>query len=157
MIRIAAGATLYTGTATPEGAVTGSVGDVFCRTDGGTGTTLYIKQSGAGTNTGWVAVTTTIPALDYKLKNTVADTTPGYLTDKLKAGANIGLTTENPAGNEDTLVALSDTPALSSSGVLYFGASGTDGTWRLTRSGNDLIFSRRESGAYVQKAAITAA
>jgi hypothetical protein len=43
------------GTGTPEGVVTGSVGDIFQRTDGGTSTTLYVKESGAG-NTGWVAV-----------------------------------------------------------------------------------------------------
>lgn len=46
---------VLSGTGTPEGAVTGSVGQLFRRTNGGTGTTLYIKESGAG-NTGWVAV-----------------------------------------------------------------------------------------------------
>ena len=43
------------GTATPEGAVTAPIGALFRRTDGSTGTTLYIKESGTG-NTGWVAV-----------------------------------------------------------------------------------------------------
>lgn len=43
---------LRTGTATPEAAVTGTVGDVFLRTDGDIGTSIYIKQSGSG-NTGW--------------------------------------------------------------------------------------------------------
>lgn len=42
------------GTGSPEGAVTSPIGDIFERTDGGTGTTLYIKESGAG-NTGWRA------------------------------------------------------------------------------------------------------
>jgi hypothetical protein len=42
------------GTGTPEAAVTAPVGSLFTRTDGGAGTTLYIKESGAG-NTGWVA------------------------------------------------------------------------------------------------------
>jgi hypothetical protein len=46
---------LYYGTGTPEGAVTAPVGSLYFRTDGGAGTTLYIKESGAG-NTGWVAV-----------------------------------------------------------------------------------------------------
>ena len=41
------------GTGAPEGAVVGSVGDIYLRTDGAAGTTLYIKQSGAATNTGW--------------------------------------------------------------------------------------------------------
>jgi len=38
----------------PEGAITATVGSVFLRTNGGAGTTLYIKESGTG-NTGWAA------------------------------------------------------------------------------------------------------
>jgi len=44
---------IHIGSGTPEGAETGSVGHIFLRTDGGAGTTLYVKQSGSG-NTGWV-------------------------------------------------------------------------------------------------------
>lgn len=47
-------ATIRTGTGTPEGAVTANVGSLFLRTDGGVGTTLYVKQTGTG-NTGWAA------------------------------------------------------------------------------------------------------
>jgi len=47
-------AVVRAGTGTPEGVVTGSVGDLFLRRDGGAATVLYIKESGAG-NTGWVA------------------------------------------------------------------------------------------------------
>ena len=42
------------GTGTPEGAVTAEVGSLYTRTNGGAGTTLYVKESGSG-NTGWVA------------------------------------------------------------------------------------------------------
>jgi hypothetical protein len=42
------------GSGSPEGAVTGVVGDLYTRTDGGVGTTLYVKESGTG-NTGWAA------------------------------------------------------------------------------------------------------
>jgi hypothetical protein len=42
------------GTGTPEGAVTAPVGTAYLRTDGGAGTTLYVKESGTG-NTGWAA------------------------------------------------------------------------------------------------------
>jgi hypothetical protein len=42
------------GNGTPEGVVTAPVGAVFTRSDGGAGTTLYVKESGTG-NTGWVA------------------------------------------------------------------------------------------------------
>jgi lysophospholipase L1-like esterase len=44
----------YKGTGSPEGVVTAGVGTIYLRSDGGAGTTLYIKESGAG-NTGWVA------------------------------------------------------------------------------------------------------
>lgn len=46
---------IHIGSGTPEGAEVGSVGHIFLRTDGGAGTTLYVKQSGASTNTGWSA------------------------------------------------------------------------------------------------------
>jgi hypothetical protein len=49
-------ALLQSGTGTPEGAVAGSVGDFYLRVDGAAGSTLYIKESGAGTTTGWGAV-----------------------------------------------------------------------------------------------------
>jgi hypothetical protein len=47
-------ALLQVGAGTPEGAVAAPVGTLFLRTDGGTTTTLYVKESGVG-NTGWVA------------------------------------------------------------------------------------------------------
>lgn len=48
-------AQIRSGTGTPESNVTGQIGDIWMRTNGGASTTLYIKESGAGTNTGWVA------------------------------------------------------------------------------------------------------
>lgn len=42
------------GSGTPEGNVTAPVGARYSRTDGGAGTSFYVKESGAG-NTGWVA------------------------------------------------------------------------------------------------------
>lgn len=47
---------LSAGSGTPEGAFLGSPCDLFLRTNGGAGTILYIKETGAATNTGWVAV-----------------------------------------------------------------------------------------------------
>lgn len=44
------------GNGTPEGAVIAWVGSLFLRQDGGASTTLYVKESGVGTNTGWVPV-----------------------------------------------------------------------------------------------------
>jgi hypothetical protein len=48
---------MRTGSGTPEGAVTGNVCDLYLRTNGGSGSTLYIKESGSG-NTGWTAMVT---------------------------------------------------------------------------------------------------
>jgi len=42
------------GTGSPESVVTAGIGSVYTRTDGGAGTTLYVKESGTG-NTGWIA------------------------------------------------------------------------------------------------------
>jgi len=45
---------IFSGTGTPEGVVTASVGSTFHRTNGGALTSYYVKESGTG-NTGWVA------------------------------------------------------------------------------------------------------
>ena len=42
------------GVGAPNGAVTASVGALYLRLDGGAATTLYVKESGVNTNTGWV-------------------------------------------------------------------------------------------------------
>lgn len=39
----------------PENNVTGNVGDICINTTGGAGSTLYVKESGDGTNKGWAA------------------------------------------------------------------------------------------------------
>jgi hypothetical protein len=48
------GPLLQSGSGTPEGNVTAPVGSLYMRTDGGAGTSHYVKESGTG-NTGWVA------------------------------------------------------------------------------------------------------
>jgi len=53
-IQLEAGPTWTSGSGTPEGTVTASVGSLYTDTSGGTGSTLYVKESGTG-NTGWVA------------------------------------------------------------------------------------------------------
>lgn len=54
MVRFTGGPTITTGAGTPEGAITANPGSVHLRTDGGAGTSLYVKESGTGA-TGWVA------------------------------------------------------------------------------------------------------
>jgi len=54
-LRPGAGTAIWTsGVGAPENVVAAAVGSLYTRTDGGAGTTLYVKESGAG-NTGWVA------------------------------------------------------------------------------------------------------
>lgn len=48
------GGNIYSGAGVPNGTQVGSVGDLYLRTGGGAGTTLYVKESGAATNMGWV-------------------------------------------------------------------------------------------------------
>jgi hypothetical protein len=46
--------TIRTGAGAPEDVVTARIGSLYLRTDGGAGTSFYVKESGTG-NTGWVA------------------------------------------------------------------------------------------------------
>jgi hypothetical protein len=46
---------IFRGAGDPEGVVMAAQGSLFLRTDGGAGTTVYAKNSGAG-NTGWGAL-----------------------------------------------------------------------------------------------------
>lgn len=50
------GGRICSGTGSPESSVTGWIGDVYLRRDGSAGTSVYVKESGSGTNTGWVAL-----------------------------------------------------------------------------------------------------
>lgn len=42
-----------------------------------------------------------------------------------------------------------------STGTIYFGDKTTEGSWKIVRSGNNLIFYRYESGSWVEKGGIT--
>lgn len=46
---------VLTGQGSPEGVVVAKVGRLYTRTDGGAGTTLYVKESGNNTANGWAA------------------------------------------------------------------------------------------------------
>ncbi len=51
-------AAILVGTGAPEGSVIAEVSSLFLRTDGSSGTSLYVKEAGTG-NTGWVGVSST--------------------------------------------------------------------------------------------------
>lgn len=46
---------LLSGNGAPNGVVFGNPGDLYENTAGGSGTTFYVKESGANTSTGWIA------------------------------------------------------------------------------------------------------
>lgn len=52
-----AGNDIFVGTGTPEGAVIAGIGTMYLRTDGGSNSVLYVKETGSG-NTGWKAAST---------------------------------------------------------------------------------------------------
>ncbi len=62
------------GTGSPEAVVTAPVCSLYLRTDGSTGTTVYVKESGVG-NTGWVAVSAG-GALTWTTPGTIGSATP---------------------------------------------------------------------------------
>lgn len=47
-------ARIYAGSGSPENAIAAGMGSLYLRTDGGSGSTLYVKETGAG-KTGWTA------------------------------------------------------------------------------------------------------
>ena len=102
---------LSTGTGTPEAAVTGSVCDVFLRTNGTAGTIVYVKESGAATNTGWVA---------YGGVGAFAPTSATYIVQT----ANGTLSAEQALGALATGMLKNTT----TTGVLSIGTAGTDYT-----------------------------
>jgi hypothetical protein len=77
-----------------------------------------------------------------------------------------GVVTINPAtaGTLNNVAIGGSTPlagaftdlTIGAANAFYIGPSGTDGTWRLIRSGDDLVIARRESGSYVTKSTILA-
>lgn len=45
---------------------------------------------------------------------------------------------------------------LPTAGIIYFGDDSTNGSWRIVRSGNDLVIQRREADSWVTKSTISA-
>lgn len=64
--------------------------------------------------------------------------------------------TVNSKGIITALSETTDDLEIGDTKAFYLGDSGTDGTWRIIRSGTDLVFERRESGSWVTKSTIPA-
>jgi len=58
---------VFNGTGSPEGVVTGSIGDYYLKQDAPGG--IYVKQTGSATNTGWV----TYDSVQAQLSLTIAN------------------------------------------------------------------------------------
>ena len=54
-VNLGGGARIITGTGSPEGVVNTNPGAIYINISGGSGTTLYVKETGVGLPTGWVA------------------------------------------------------------------------------------------------------
>ena len=53
-ITLGIGINVSAGTGSPNSVVSGNPGDLYLNLSGGAGTTLYVKESGTNTKTGWV-------------------------------------------------------------------------------------------------------
>lgn len=92
------------------------------------------------------------PDMDKKVQVTAADTTTDYLDAKLVTAGNLSKSILFPAGNEQLQVTDSATPTYT---LVNFGDPTVDGSWRISVSGTDMIFERREAGSWIQKGAVT--
>jgi hypothetical protein len=72
-----------------------------------------------------------------------------YITPNTTASVTLGL----EIGQDKSVTTYGD-EIMVSTGNKYFGAAGVNGTWKQTRSTDDLIFARRESGSYATKLTI---
>ena len=86
---------IKSGTGSPEGSLTATVGSVFLRTDGGENTTLYVKEVGAG-NTGWTAtVARVVGSYGQKTESLQASA----VSPALSSGSTYTFTNLIPAGS----------------------------------------------------------
>ncbi len=124
------------GAGSPEGVVTAAIGAVYQNTTGGSGTTFYVKESGAG-NTGWIAYSAggvvdtarTWTTLQTFPDNTIkivgsADNTKALLfeTDSQTAGTGLTINSGAQSGNWSITV-----PTLAAAGY-FVSASGAPAT-----------------------------
>jgi hypothetical protein len=88
------------------------------------------------------------PGADFRVEG---DTDVNLLFTDASAD-KIGIGLNNPTSKLD----VSGDVEVGDANAHYFGDPTSNNTWRIVRSGNDLVFGRRESGAYVTKFTIAA-
>lgn len=90
------GSNLKSGSGSPEGVVTGIVGDIYQRLNGAENTTLYVKTSGTG-NTGWQALLNTASGLSNPF---AVAATPQNITWLAPDPSNMILVTNTSAASQ---------------------------------------------------------
>lgn len=171
-----AGETVFdlSGTGTPEGVVTAGIGSVYRRTNGGSGTTLYVKESGTGAS-GWVAVSSGGASAPFSDASALVKNSADATKLLTFSAASITTATTRTLTAQDanytiagTTVPLGGTGATSftSNGILYGNgtgaiqvtAAGGVGTLCLTSTGGAApVFGACSGSAATALSAITAA
>jgi hypothetical protein len=85
---------------------------------------------------------------DYNFKTYVRPVSPDLI---VSTEGDVGIGLLDPSSKLD----VGGNIEIGSGDAFYFGDPDTDGSWRITRSGSNLIFQRRESGTWVTKDTMT--
>lgn len=118
---------------------------------------LYASVSGAaGVNRGGVFITTGSAGSNRAVYANATSGSANYSfygeNGVLYNKDNVGIGVTSPTSALD----VNGDAELSSTGSVYFGDPTTNDSWRIVRSGNNLVIQRRESGSYVTKSTISA-
>jgi hypothetical protein len=113
------------------------------------------------TGPGLVGVRTTAPDRQVEINSATGDCLRLTYNDSNGSAANYADFAVSSAGNltvtpSGGLASLVGDFAVASTNYHYWGASTVDGSWRIGRSGNDIVIERRESGVWVTKSTISA-
>lgn len=126
---------LFSGAGSPEGVIAATVGCLYRRTDGGAGTSMYVKESGTGT-TGWVSSS----VFDGTVTN--ADVAAGAAIDVAKLAGHPTTTVDNTLPRFDGVAG-----SMQTSGIVVSDTNNMSGVGTLTVAGLHVAYSAK-TGAY---------
>lgn len=144
---------VYSGVGTPEANIAAGIGSLYLRTDGGTDTSVYRKESGTG-NTGWVAIVapTSPHSTQFKIGSFTRDISLATGTQDV-TGLGFDPELVIPMGGQDNTAKMSIGLADGTSNLIV-GDRGGDvaGTWNITNPDSILMI---HSGGNVYTGDIT--
>ena len=118
------------GTGSPEGVVTAPVGALYERSDGTAGTSVYVKQSGAG-NTGWASISPVPASTAPYAADVPAGSTNTTITHNLNT-RDVQVTVYDKSSDPWEAVEIPHTvPTGGNTVVLQFGTAPTAGQYRV--------------------------